>query len=298
MIDYNYGAAFRELRRDFGLRQKDLVVSGLSAQTVSRFEKYDVGLGITRLAGLLGQVPATMYEYTVVLEAAPIDGFDGFLNYVSYFATRSDAKAKFAALALRYRISFAATGNVKYRMRAVMLTDSHDSHLRASERQTVLDYLRGVRHWTKYEFILLRRSLDTVLELDDVLHVWGQLSENFATTGEDRLTQRLTAVQAQALLHTCTLALDSDDYHLARRCISVLRNLPALSGDIGKQFWLRSLEAELMMRDSTASTQAGRDLLTELIAASEFAGEPLITARLRKILAGSEERLRNLPQNA
>ncbi|WP_155286856.1 helix-turn-helix domain-containing protein [Lacticaseibacillus zhaodongensis] len=299
MMDYNYGAAFRELRRDFGLRQKDLVVAGLSAQTVSRFEKYDTGLSITRVAGLLGQVPATIYEYTIVLETAPIDGFDGFLNYVSHLSTRPDAHAMLEALGLRNRIRYAATGNIEFRMRAVMLSDSKDVHLRASERKSVLDYLQRVQHWTKLEFILLRRSLDTVLELTDVLRVWTQLTEDFAhTQDEPRLTQRMTAVQAQALLHITTMAINSDNFFLAHRCIDVLHGLDALSGDTNKQFWLRSLEANLMMRDPQSSTRSGRELLKELIAASEFVEEPTTTRRLEKLLADSEEYLRNLPQNA
>lgn len=286
----SYGETFRRLRLTFGLKQKDLASSGLSVQTVSRFEKDATRLGVRHADALLGFLPATLFEYVQSNVWLPLDGFDGFLNYLGLIMVQPGERHLLARSALNARITYARSGEEKYLLRAVMLSASSDDRQRRRERAAVMRHLLVVRSWTNYEYFLFRRALCGTLELDDSRQLWTKIADN--CSARSRLNQRRQLLQVDALLAVLRRAIDEGDYRLGRQALTVLHRLDGIGGDTGHLMQLRTLTAELEMRDPNGNVDAGRRQLQDLIAAAEFLGDGVLVSELSETLVTCERRLR------
>ncbi len=219
----SYGATFRRLRMTFGVKQKELAAAGVSIQTVSRFEHNDTGLEIRHADTLLGFLPATLYEYVQSNIWLPLDGFDGFLNYLGVLMVQPNAESLLQNAALNARITYARCGEDKYLFRAVMFASAQNDELqRRKERTAVMRQLLAVRQWTNYEFVLFRRALRGTLQLDDARQLWSRLLG--VGNKRRRLNQRRQLLQVDALLTVLSRSIAGQDFRLARRAWSPCRN--------------------------------------------------------------------------
>lgn len=286
----SYGASFRRLRMNFGVKQKDLVDAGISIQTISRFEHNESGLEVRHADALLGFLPATLYEYVQSNIWLPLDGFDGFLNYMGVLMVQPNAAHLLKNAALNARITYARSGEEKYLFRAVMLGSvQNDEQQRRKERVAVMRHLLSVRQWTNYEFVLFRRALKGTLQLDDARELWPKLIgvDNKRT----RLNQRRQLLQVDALLMVLARATDWRDFRLARRVLATLQKLDDIGGDTTHLLRMRGLEAVLELRDPHGDVEKGHQLLRQLIDAAVFLGDQAMAAKLStKLRAAERER--------
>jgi transcriptional regulator with XRE-family HTH domain len=287
----SYGGTFRHLRMTFGIKQKDMASAGISIQTVSRFEHNDAGLEIRNADTLLGFLPATLYEYVQSNVWLPLDGFDGFLNYMGVLMVQPNAAKLMAKAALNARITYARCGEDKYLFRAVMFAGAtDDERQRHRERAVVMRHLLAVRQWTNYEFVLFRRALNGTLELDDTRQLWSKLVG--VDSRRTRLNQRRQLLQVDALLTVLARAIEWGDYRLARRTLVTLQELDDIGGDTSHLLRMRGLEAQLAMRDPHGDVEAGRQLMRQLIDAAEFLGDKAMVTRLSNKLVAAERELK------
>jgi transcriptional regulator with XRE-family HTH domain len=275
----NYGATFRRLRMTFGVKQKELAAAGVSIQTVSRFEHNDTGLDIRHADTLLGFLPATLYEYVQSNIWLPLDGFDGFLNYLGVLMVQPNAESLLQNAALNARITYARCGEDKYLFRAVMFASAQNDELqRRKERTAVMRQLLSVRQWTNYEFVLFRRALRGTLQLDDARQLWSRLLG--VGNKRTRLNQRRQLLQVDALLTVLSRSIAGQDFRLARRALVTLQELDDIGGDTTHLLRMRGLEALLELRDPHGNVKAGEQLLRELIDAAAFLGDKGMVTQL------------------
>jgi transcriptional regulator with XRE-family HTH domain len=275
----NYGATFRRLRMTFGVKQKELAAAGVSIQTVSRFEHNDTGLEIRHADTLLGFLPATLYEYVQSNIWLPLDGFDGFLNYLGVLMVQPNAESLLQNAALNARITYARCGEDKYLFRAVMFASAQNDELqRHKERTAVMRQLLAVRQWTNYEFVLFRRALRGTLQLDDARQLWSRLLG--VGNKRTRLNQRRQLLQVDALLTVLSRSIAGQDFRLARRALVTLQELDDIGGDTTHLLRMRGLEALLELRDPHGNVAAGEQLLRELIDAAAFLGDKGMVTQL------------------
>lgn len=275
----NYGATFRRLRMTFGVKQKELAAAGVSIQTVSRFEHNDTGLEIRHADTLLGFLPATLYEYVQSNIWLPLDGFDGFLNYLGVLMVQPNSESLLQNAALNARITYARCGEDKYLFRAVMFASAQNDELqRRKERTAVMRQLLSVRQWTNYEFVLFRRALRGTLQLDDARQLWSRLLG--VGNKRTRLNQRRQLLQVDALLTVLSRSIAGQDFRLARRALVTLQELDDIGGDTTHLLRMRGLEALLELRDPHGNVEAGEQLLRELIDAAAFLGDKGMVTQL------------------
>jgi transcriptional regulator with XRE-family HTH domain len=263
----------------FGVKQKELAAAGVSIQTVSRFEHNDTGLDIRHADTLLGFLPATLYEYVQSNIWLPLDGFDGFLNYLGVLMVQPNAESLLQNAALNARITYARCGEDKYLFRAVMFASAQNDELqRRKERTAVMRQLLSVRQWTNYEFVLFRRALRGTLQLDDARQLWSRLLG--VGNKRTRLNQRRQLLQVDALLTVLSRSIAGQDFRLARRALVTLQELDDIGGDTTHLLRMRGLEALLELRDPHGNVKAGEQLLRELIDAAAFLGDKGMVTQL------------------
>lgn len=283
----SYGASFRHLRMTFGIKQKEMANAGISIQTVSRFEHNDAGLEIRHADTLLGFLPATLYEYVQSNIWLPLDGFDGFLNYMGVLMVQPNAASLMKNAALNARITYARCGEDKYLFRAVMFSGVvDDERQRRKERAVVMRHLLSVRQWTNYEFVLFRRALNGTLELDDTRQLWSKIVG--VNNKRTRLNQRRQLLQVDALLTVLARAIEWGDFRLARRALVTLQELDDIGGDTSHLLRMRGLEALLQLRDPHGDFEAGRQLMRQLIDAARFLGDKAMVTRFSTKLTAAE----------
>lgn len=292
-----FGKVFKLLRLKSGLRQRDLDGTGLTMQTVSRFENQHSDLVVHNVLDLLSEVPLTLHEYLTTSPQGYPTNFDGFVHFAGGLTIPVADNAALSKLALTYRSNFARTGRLAWRLRATMIEKTDDVQLGKQERRSVYEYLLNVHEWSAYEFILLRRTLDTgVLLLSDASGLWQKMRR---FRQEDvRSTFATQHRQMQTLLVVAQMYLNAGDYDRVQEVLSVVRRLPARVGDIDHDFTIRTIEAEYLLRAPGRDWHAGRDLLHELIFSAKYLDAPQVAERLLAISDANGTNFRKVRQNA
>lgn len=164
----NFGEIFKKFRESRGLRLKDLEKAGISTSQLSRFEKGETDLTISKFIHILNEINMPIDEFIYAVHDFHRDELNELLSQVRKYVTTRDVEGMKKLLisqiengGRREKFHHINTILVKIRLQDL----SGEKYYSKTDLNDLTDYLFSVEYWGYYELLIFMNTLD-VLEHD------------------------------------------------------------------------------------------------------------------------------------
>lgn len=157
----NFGEIFRKFRESRGLRLKDVTKAGISTSQLSRFEKGETDLTITKFMAILDQINMPIDEFMYAAHDFHRDELNDLLEKVRLFVTTHDVEGLKKLLISQMEKD---SQNEKFHqlntiLLKIRLQDlSGETYYNESDLTYLTDYLFSVEHWGNYELLIFMNT--------------------------------------------------------------------------------------------------------------------------------------------
>jgi Rgg/GadR/MutR family transcriptional activator len=159
----NFGKIFKKFRESRGLKLKDFVDSGLSTSQLSRFEKGESDLTITKFMMALNELNMPIDEFMYAVNDFHRDELNEILEQVRMFVIHNDVQGMRSLLISQIEKkskpeNFHKLNIILIKIRLQDL--SGEVYYTDEELNYLSDYLFSVDYWGCYELLLFMNTLD------------------------------------------------------------------------------------------------------------------------------------------
>lgn len=159
----NFGKIFKKFRESRGLKLKDFVDSGLSTSQLSRFEKGESDLTITKFMMALNELNMPIDEFMYAVNDFHRDELNEILEQVRMFVVHNDVQGMKSLLISQIEKkskpeNFHKLNIILIKIRLQDL--SGEVYYTDEELNYLSDYLFSVDYWGCYELLLFMNTLD------------------------------------------------------------------------------------------------------------------------------------------
>lgn len=159
----NFGKIFKKFRESRGLKLKDFVDSGLSTSQLSRFEKGESDLTITKFMMALNELNMPIDEFMYAVNDFHRDELNEILEQVRMFVVHNDVQGMRSLLISQIEKkskpeNFHKLNIILIKIRLQDL--SGEVYYTDEELNYLSDYLFSVDYWGCYELLLFMNTLD------------------------------------------------------------------------------------------------------------------------------------------
>ncbi|RCW17450.1 MutR family transcriptional regulator [Streptococcus gallolyticus] len=159
----NFGKIFKKFRESRGLKLKDFVDSGLSTSQLSRFEKGESDLTITKFMMALNELNMPIDEFMYAVNDFHRDELNEILDQVRMFVVHNDVQGMRSLLISQIEKkskpeNFHKLNIILIKIRLQDL--SGEVYYTDEELNYLSDYLFSVDYWGCYELLLFMNTLD------------------------------------------------------------------------------------------------------------------------------------------
>ncbi len=161
----NFGEIFKTFRESRGLKLKDVAKSGISTSQLSRFEKGETDLTISKFMLILDRINMPIDEFMYAVHDFHRDELNELLSKVRHFVSNHDVegmkKLLYSQMELEdIREKFHQINIILLKIRLQDL--SGENYYDEKELEDLTDYLFSVEYWGYYELLIFMNTLDVL----------------------------------------------------------------------------------------------------------------------------------------
>ena len=201
----NFGEIFKKFRESRGLRLKDLTKAGISTSQLSRFEKGETDLTISKFIHVLNEINMPIDEFMYAVHDFHRDELNELLAQVRKYVTTRDIEGMKRLLisqmeneGKREKFHHINTILVKIRLQDL----SGEKYYNETDLDDLTDYLFGVEYWGYYELLIFMNTLD-VLKHDVFMVLAREMSRRSDFYKEIPINRRLISTMLLNAYITC-----------------------------------------------------------------------------------------------
>lgn len=201
----NFGEIFKKFRESRGLRLKDLTKAGISTSQLSRFEKGETDLTISKFIHILNEINMPIDEFMYAVHDFHRDELNELLAQVRKYVTTRDIEGMKRLLisqmeneGKREKFHHINTILVKIRLQDL----SGEKYYNETDLDDLTDYLFGVEYWGYYELLIFMNTLD-VLKHDVFMVLAREMSRRSDFYKEIPINRRLISTMLLNAYITC-----------------------------------------------------------------------------------------------
>ncbi|MBM7642580.1 helix-turn-helix domain-containing protein [Streptococcus loxodontisalivarius] len=161
----NFGEIFRTFRESRGLRLKDVARSGISTSQLSRFEKGETDLTISKFMFILDEIKMPIDEFMYAVHDFHRDDLNELLSKVRQFVSSHDVEGlkKLLYSQIESHSEREKFHQINIILLKIRLQDlSGESYYSEQDLLELTDYLFGVEYWGYYELLIFSNTLDVL----------------------------------------------------------------------------------------------------------------------------------------
>lgn len=201
----NFGEIFKKFRESRGLRLKDLTKAGISTSQLSRFEKGETDLTISKFIHILNEINMPIDEFMYAVHDFHRDELNELLAQVRKYVTTRDIEGMKRLLisqmeneGKREKFHHINTILVKIRLQDL----SGEKYYNETDLNDLTNYLFGVEYWGYYELLIFMNTLD-VLKHDVFMVLAREMSRRSDFYKEIPINRRLISTMLLNAYITC-----------------------------------------------------------------------------------------------
>ena len=161
----DYGKLFKKFRESRGLVLKDIAKLGVSVSHISRFERENTDLTISKFMLALNAINMPIDEFMYAANDFQRDEFNEILEKISLFVSERNVSGMEKLLItqvekIEKRETFYTLNTILIKIRLQDL--SNKSYYDESDIQYLSDYLFSVEYWGCYELLLFANTVDVL----------------------------------------------------------------------------------------------------------------------------------------
>lgn len=173
-----FGEIFKKFRESRGLRLKDVAKAGISISQLSRFEKGETDLTISKFMLILDEINMPIDEFMYAVHDFHRDELNELLSKVRQFVSNHDVEGMKKLLYSQVesenkRGKFYQLNMILLKIRLQDL--SGEAYYNQKDLDDLTDYLFSVEYWGNYELLIFSNTLD-VLKHDVFLVLAREMS--------------------------------------------------------------------------------------------------------------------------
>lgn len=159
----NFGKIFKKFRESRGLKLKDFVGSGLSTSQLSRFEKGESDLTITKFILALNELNMPISEFMYAANDFHRDELNEMLEQIRIFVSHNDIQGM--KLLLISQLEKNSPQKKVHKLNVILIKIrlqelSGETYYTDEDLDYLSDYLFSVDYWGCYELLLFMNTLD------------------------------------------------------------------------------------------------------------------------------------------
>ena len=161
----NFGEIFKKFRESRGLKLKDVAKAGISTSQLSRFEKGETDLTISKFMLILNEINMPIDEFMYAVHDFHRDELNELLSKVRHFVSNRDVegmkKLLYSQMELQdKRGKFHQINTILLKIRLQDL--SGENYYDEKDLDGLTDYLFSVEYWGNYELLIFMNTLDAL----------------------------------------------------------------------------------------------------------------------------------------
>ncbi|CAD0130825.1 Rgg/GadR/MutR family transcriptional regulator [Streptococcus thermophilus] len=160
-----FGAIFKKFRKSRGIRLKDVAKAGISTSQLSRFEKGQTDLTITKFMLILDEINMPIDEFMYAVHDFHRDNLNELLSKIRLFVSTHDIdglkkllNSQLESEPKREKFHHINTILLKIRLQDL----SGESYYTQEDLADLTDYLFSVEYWGYYELLIFANTLDVL----------------------------------------------------------------------------------------------------------------------------------------
>jgi len=161
----NFGEIFKKFRESRGLKLKDVTKAGISTSQLSRFEKGETDLTISKFMLILDEINMPIDEFMYAVHDFHRDELNELLSKIRHFVSNHDVEGMKKLL---YSQMESENKMVKfYQLNMILLKIrlqdlSGEAYYNQKDLDDLADYLFSVEYWGYYELLIFSNTLDVL----------------------------------------------------------------------------------------------------------------------------------------
>ncbi|SQF69175.1 HTH-type transcriptional regulator rgg [Streptococcus dysgalactiae subsp. equisimilis] len=161
----NFGEIFKKFRESRGLKLKDIAKAGISTSQLSRFEKGETDLTVSKFMLILDEINMPIDEFMYAVHDFRRDDLNELLLKVRHFVSTRDIEGMKKLLYSQMesenkRQKFHQINMILLKIRLQDL--SGENYYDKKDLDDLTDYLFSVEYWGYYELLIFMNTLDVL----------------------------------------------------------------------------------------------------------------------------------------
>ena len=160
-----FGEIFKKFRESRGIRLKDVTKAGISTSQLSRFEKGQTDLTITKFMLILDEINMPIDEFMYAVHDFHRDELNELLAKIQFFVSTHDINGlkKLLNSQLKSEPKREKFHHINTILLKIRLQDlSGESYYTQQDLTDLTDYLFSVEYWGYYELLIFANTLDVL----------------------------------------------------------------------------------------------------------------------------------------
>lgn len=161
----NFGEIFKKFRESRGLKLKDVAKAGISTSQLSRFEKGETDLTISKFMLILDEINMPIDEFMYAVHDFHRDELNELLSKIRHFVSNHDVEGMKKLL---YSQMESDPKQEKFHKLNIILLKirlqdlSGENYYNEKDLKNLTDYLFSVEYWGYYELLIFANTLDVL----------------------------------------------------------------------------------------------------------------------------------------
>lgn len=165
MRDNHIGTLFNNLRKNKKMSLKDVSGDLISLSFISKFERGESEISLSRFLLLLNNLNVTIDEFHHLYQYEYPNEIEDLMTKVSINFSKRDISG-FKEILTEENEKYQSTGKKRYLYNSIMLktfiADLTNTPMDKEDITTLTDFLFGTEYWGKYELLLLGNSMPSI----------------------------------------------------------------------------------------------------------------------------------------
>ena len=165
MRDNHIGTLFNNLRKNKKMSLKDVSGDLISLSFISKFERGESEISLSRFLFLLNNLNVTIDEFHHLYQYEYPNEIEDLMTKVSINFSKRDISG-FKEILTEENEKYQSTGKKRYLYNSIMLktfiTNLTNAPMDKEDITTLTDFLFGTEYWGKYELLLLGNSMPSI----------------------------------------------------------------------------------------------------------------------------------------
>lgn len=210
-----FGELYRQFRESRGIRLKDVAKAGISTSQLSRFEKGQTDLTISKFMLILDEINVPIDEFMYAVHDFHRDDLNELLTKVRLFVSTHDIDEMKKLLASQMglkdkREKFHHINTILLKIRLQDL--SGEDYYTEDDLKDLTDYLFSVEHWGYYELLIFINTLDVLnhevfmvlaREMSKRSDFYKEIPNNRRMISTMLLNGYITCIERQKMVDAC-----------------------------------------------------------------------------------------------